>query len=90
MAICSAAILSWWGQGSASDQRVATILAATPGSSNPNFRWSVYYENEFLGNPTASQIQSDLSLPAEQLRRQPGFPAREREIRRVCLRRRHR
>jgi hypothetical protein len=56
-----AGILSWWGQGSPTDQRVATILAATPGSSNPNFRWSVYYENESTGNPAVSQIQSDLS-----------------------------
>jgi len=55
-----AAILSWWGQGSNSDQRVSTILGATPGSSNPNFRWSIYYENESQGNPTVSQIQNDL------------------------------
>lgn len=56
----NASILSWWGQGSNSDQRVSTILGATPGSSNPNFRWSIYYENESLGNPTATQIQNDL------------------------------
>ncbi len=56
----SAAILSWWGQGTNSDQRVSTILGATPGSSNPNFRWTIYYENESLGNPTAATIQSDL------------------------------
>ncbi len=57
----NAAILSWWGQGSSTDKRVATILGATPGSSNPNFRWSVYYENESQGDPSVSQIQSDLS-----------------------------
>jgi hypothetical protein len=56
----NAAILSWWGQGSRTDQRVATILGATPSSSNPNFRWTLYYENESLGNPTAAQIQNDL------------------------------
>jgi Glycosyl hydrolase family 99/Calcineurin-like phosphoesterase len=54
------AILSWWGQGSNSDQRVSTILGATPGSSNPRFRWSIYYENESQGNPAVSQIQTDL------------------------------
>ena len=57
----NAAILSWWGQGTKSDQRVSTILGATPGSSNPNFRWSIYYENESQGNPAISQIESDLS-----------------------------
>lgn len=56
-----AAILSWWGQGSMTDQRVAAILAATPGSSNPNFRWGIYYENESVGDPPVSQIQSDLA-----------------------------
>ena len=56
----NAAILSWWGQGSRSDQRVATILAVTPGSSNPRFRWTIYYENESLGDPTIAQIQNDL------------------------------
>lgn len=55
-----AAILSWWGQGSNSDQRVATILGATPSSSNPGFRWSIYYENESQGDPTVAQIQNDL------------------------------
>ena len=56
----NASILSWWGQGSQTDQRVATILGATPGSSNPHFRWSIYYENESLGDPTVTQIQNDL------------------------------
>ncbi len=56
----NAAILSWWGQGSNSDQRVSTILGATPGSSNPSFRWTIYYENESQGNPTVATIQNDL------------------------------
>ena len=68
-----AGILSWWGQGSASDKRVATILAATPGSSNPNFRWSIYYENESLGNPSASQIQSDLAYFQNSYAGNPAF-----------------
>jgi hypothetical protein len=56
----NAAILSWWGQGSRTDQRVATILGATPGSSNPSFRWSLYYENESQGDPSVTQIENDL------------------------------
>ena len=55
-----AAILSWWGQGSKTDQRVATILGATPGSSNPGFRWALYYESESLGDPSVAQIENDL------------------------------
>ncbi len=69
----NAAILSWWGQGSASDKRVAAILAATPGSSNPNFRWSIYYENESLGNPSAGQIQSDLAYLRTSYGGNPSF-----------------
>ncbi len=57
----SAGILSWWGQGSNSDKRVNTILNATPASSNPNFRWALYHENESMGDPAQSQIQNDLS-----------------------------
>jgi hypothetical protein len=56
----SAAILSWWGQGSRTDQRVATMLGATPGSSNPNFRWTLYYENESKADPAIEQIEGDL------------------------------
>jgi cell division septation protein DedD len=69
----SAAILSWWGQGSKSDQRVSTILGATPGSSNPNFRWTVYYENESLGNPTASTIQNDIQYIQSHYGSDPSF-----------------
>jgi hypothetical protein len=57
----NAALLSWWGQGSPTDKRVNTILNATASSSNPNFRWALYYENESTGNPSQSQIQADLS-----------------------------
>ena len=52
---------------------LATILAATPGSTNPNFRWSIYYENESLGNPSASQIQSDLAYLRTSYAGNPAF-----------------
>ncbi len=68
-----AAILSWWGQGSNTDQRVATILGATPGSSNPNFRWTIYYENESLGNPSVAQIQNDLQYIQSHYGTNPSF-----------------
>jgi len=69
----NAAILSWWGQGSHSDQRVATILGATPGSSNPHFRWTLYYENESQGDPSVSQIQNDLSYIQSHYGSNPSF-----------------
>lgn len=69
----NAAILSWWGQNSQTDQRVSTLLGATPGSSNPNFRWSIYYENESMGNPTVSQIQGDLQYLHDHYGTNPSF-----------------
>ncbi len=68
-----ASILSWWGQGSNSDQRVATILGATSGSSNPNFRWGIYFENESQGNPTVAQIQNDLQYLQSHYGTNPSF-----------------
>jgi hypothetical protein len=68
-----AAILSWWGQGSKTDQRVATILGATAGSSNPGFRWSLYYENESQGNPTVAQIENDLQYIQSHYGSDPSF-----------------
>jgi hypothetical protein len=69
----NAAILSWWGQGSHTDQRVATILGATPGSSNPSFRWTLYYENESQGDPTVNQIQNDLQYIQSHYGSDPNF-----------------
>jgi hypothetical protein len=68
-----AAILSWWGQGSRTDQRVATILGSTPGSSNPSFRWSLYYENESQGDPSVAQIENDLQYIQGHYGSDPSF-----------------
>src|SRR6185503_8706619 len=54
------AISSWWGQGSREDQAVAAELAA----ATDGFKWSLYYEPEGTGNPTVSQLQSDLAYIA--------------------------
>ncbi len=53
-----AGIASWWGQGSATDSKVAGLLNAAVGT---NFRWALYYEAESFSDPSASQIQSDLT-----------------------------
>ncbi len=50
-------IASWWGQGHHTDQRLPVLLDVTAGQ---RFRWTVYYEGEGFGNPSASQIENDL------------------------------
>jgi hypothetical protein len=52
-----AGIASWWGQGNQTDTKIAGLLSA---SSGTQFRWSLYYENESVGDPSVSQIHSDL------------------------------
>ena len=68
-----AGIMSWWGQNSPTDQRIPTILAATPGSANPGFRWGIYYENEGYSDPPVGQIQSDLTYIQSHYANNPSF-----------------
>ena len=65
-----AGILSWWGQGSPTDNRVSGILAATAGST---FRWSIYYEPESLGNPSVSTLAADLAYLRDHYGANPAF-----------------
>ncbi len=65
-----AAIASWWGQGSQTDTKIAGLLTAAAGT---NFRWALYYENESMGNPTVSQIQSDLVYIHDHYGQNPNF-----------------
>ena len=63
-------IASWWGQGTQTDTRIAGLLSAAAGTS---FRWSLYYEPEGVGNPSASQIQSDLTYILSHYGKDPGY-----------------
>lgn len=63
-------IASWWGQGSTTDSNISGLLAASAGTK---FRWSLYYENESIGNPSASQIQSDLIYIRDHYGSDPNF-----------------
>ena len=65
-----AGILSWWGQGSPTDRRVAGILPATAGSP---FRWSVYYEPESLGDPSVASLTSDLTYLRDHYGSDPSY-----------------
>jgi hypothetical protein len=63
-------ISSWWGVGTRSDGRVPALLANTAGSS---FRWTLYYEQESQGDPSADQIASDLRYIRDHYASDPGF-----------------
>jgi hypothetical protein len=53
-----AGISSWWGQTHHTNTKFPGLLRA---ADNTAFRWAIYYENESTGDPTVSQIQSDLT-----------------------------
>ncbi len=52
-----AGIWSWWGQGTPTDLRFPVALAM---ARQTPFRWAVYYEAEGYGDPSPTQIRSDL------------------------------
>jgi hypothetical protein len=54
----NAGIASWWGQGTATDNRIALLLR---GAAGTHFRWTLYYEKESQGDPTVAVLQSDLN-----------------------------
>ncbi len=63
-------ISSWWGVGDKSDVRLPGLLAAAAGT---NFRWATYYEQEGQGNPSVTQIESDLSYIGSNYGSNPGY-----------------
>ena len=65
-----AGISSWWGQGSQEDSLVPAELAAAAGTG---FKWSLYYEPEGYGDPSVSQIQSDLSYIKDRYAGNPNY-----------------
>jgi hypothetical protein len=67
-----AAISSWWGPGHRTDRRFGTILSVTDADSSP-FRWSLYYENESLGDPDPATLRSDLAYIRDRYGGDPAF-----------------
>lgn len=65
-----AGIASWWGQGSATDDRIQMLLQA---ASLTGFEWALYYEPEGQGDPPASQITADLKYIRARYSQQPGY-----------------
>lgn len=63
-------IASWWGQGTLTDTRIPLLLKT---ASAVRFRWTLYYEAEAYGDPSATQIASDLAYIARRYASSPSF-----------------
>ncbi len=58
------AVSSWWGQGHKTDTSFAHIVKDVMNRGDnpyPNLRWTIYYEPEGYGDPSPSEIASDLN-----------------------------
>jgi hypothetical protein len=65
-----AGLASWWGVGSATDQRISMLLKE---ASSSGFKWALYYEPEGQGDPATSQITGDLTYIQTHYSQQPGY-----------------
>lgn len=65
-----AGILSWWGQGTRTDQAVPLDLQAAAGTP---WKWTLYYEAEGSADPGVGQIQSDLAYIADRYVGDPSY-----------------
>ena len=63
-----AGIASWWGQGSKTDGRIATMLGAANGTP---FCWTLYYEPAVTNG--AAQISADLAYIATHYAGDPNY-----------------
>jgi hypothetical protein len=63
-------IASWWGKASPTDARMPLLLSTAAGTG---FRWSIYYEAEGTGNPSASAIAADLAYINQTYGSNPSF-----------------
>ena len=65
-----AGIVSWWGQKSTTDSRVAKLLQI---AGVTGFEWALYYEPEGYADPPTSEIASDLVYMRDRYTSQPGY-----------------
>ena len=68
-------ISSWWGQGQHTDSAFQHIISRSErtGSPYPDLRWAAYYEQEGFGDPSVSQIVSDLQYLSTNLFGHSGY-----------------
>jgi hypothetical protein len=67
-------IASWWGQGSKTDKRIPLLMNAAGGTP---FKWTIFYEPEGKGNPSASEIRADLEYIKQRYGHRPEFLRRD-------------
>ncbi len=68
----TAGIASWWGQGSKSDSRFPSLLAASAASGS-TFKWTIYYEPEGSNDPSTDQVRSDLTYIGTRYANDPAY-----------------
>lgn len=70
-----AGIASWWGQGTHNEATRIPELLNSPSnnSNNKNFKWSLYYEKEGVGDPSVSEIAGDLSYIKTKYAANPNY-----------------
>ncbi len=68
-------IASWWGPGHHTDKAMPALLDTTvrSGSSAPDLRWTVYYEEEGQSDPSPARIVEDLRYLKTNYFDHPGF-----------------
>src|SRR5919109_1229910 len=67
-----AGISSWWGQGTNTDTRFPYLLRETDALSS-TLRWAPYYEQEGYGDPSAGEIENDLSYIKSHYASDPAY-----------------
>jgi hypothetical protein len=65
-----AGIASWWGPGSATDQRVPLLLSRAHGKW---FHWALYYELEGYSDPSVDQLRADLAYIRDHYASDPSY-----------------
>jgi hypothetical protein len=65
-------ISSWWKRGDRPDVRLPVLLQETAAEGSA-LRWSVYYEPEAQGDPSAEEIRSDLTYLLDRYGRHSAF-----------------
>jgi hypothetical protein len=70
----AAGIVSWWGPGSRTDERIPALLAAARGTG---FHWALYYEHEGYADPSPAQIRADLTYMRDHYWNDPAYLRRD-------------
>jgi hypothetical protein len=70
----SAGIVSWWGPGSHTDERIPALLTAARGTG---FQWALYYEHEGYADPSPAQIRANLLYMRDHYWNDPAYLRRD-------------